>query len=252
MRGHVEHWQALARGPEPCGRKLDFLLQEMNREINTIGSKVEGARAHRNGHRGQGRARAAPRAGAECRVARPVAACCSWCRRRRARARRPSSSGWSRSARIWRGRGRTRRGRPGRASRTASTIILLTAPAFEAMVARDGFLEWADVFGNLYGTGRQETERRWRAGVDLVLVIDVQGARQVRARMPERGRHLPAAAVVRDSREPAARPLPGRGAGPSGGGCDGRAGRSRRGRRIRLRRRERRTRRGASARCAPS
>lgn len=56
-------------------------------------------------------------------------------------------------------------------------------PAFEAIVARDGFLEWADVFGNLYGTGRQETESRLAAGLDLVLVIDVQGARQVRARM---------------------------------------------------------------------
>jgi len=42
MRGHVEHWRALADGPEPCGRKLDFLVQEMNREINTIGSKAEG------------------------------------------------------------------------------------------------------------------------------------------------------------------------------------------------------------------
>jgi guanylate kinase len=57
--------------------------------------------------------------------------------------------------------------------------------AFEAVAARDGFLEWADVFGNLYGTGRQETEARLAAGVDLVLVIDVQGARQVRARMPD-------------------------------------------------------------------
>lgn len=45
MRGHAKHWRALASGPEPCGRKLDFLVQEMNREINTIGSKVEGARA---------------------------------------------------------------------------------------------------------------------------------------------------------------------------------------------------------------
>ena len=44
LRGHLEHWHGLARGPEPCGRKLDFLAQEMNREINTIGSKVEGAR----------------------------------------------------------------------------------------------------------------------------------------------------------------------------------------------------------------
>lgn len=42
MRGHVEHWRGLAAGPEPCGRKLDFLVQEMNREINTIGSKAEG------------------------------------------------------------------------------------------------------------------------------------------------------------------------------------------------------------------
>jgi uncharacterized protein (TIGR00255 family) len=41
-RGHLEHWNALVDGSEPCGRKLDFLLQEMNREINTIGSKAEG------------------------------------------------------------------------------------------------------------------------------------------------------------------------------------------------------------------
>jgi uncharacterized protein (TIGR00255 family) len=44
FRGHVGHWRALAEGPEPCGRKLDFLVQEMNREINTIGSKAEGTR----------------------------------------------------------------------------------------------------------------------------------------------------------------------------------------------------------------
>jgi uncharacterized protein (TIGR00255 family) len=41
----VEHWRELAAGPEPCGRKLDFLVQEMNREINTIGSKAEGLKA---------------------------------------------------------------------------------------------------------------------------------------------------------------------------------------------------------------
>jgi uncharacterized protein (TIGR00255 family) len=39
---HLSHWHALAAGEEPCGRKLDFLLQEMNREINTIGSKADG------------------------------------------------------------------------------------------------------------------------------------------------------------------------------------------------------------------
>jgi len=44
FRGHLAHWRALAEAPEPCGRKLDFLLQEMNREVNTIGSKAEGLR----------------------------------------------------------------------------------------------------------------------------------------------------------------------------------------------------------------
>ena len=42
FRAHLEHWQALSDSPEPCGRKLDFLLQEMNREVNTLGSKAEG------------------------------------------------------------------------------------------------------------------------------------------------------------------------------------------------------------------
>jgi uncharacterized protein (TIGR00255 family) len=42
FRGHLAHWDAMASSPEPCGRKLDFLLQEMNREINTIASKADG------------------------------------------------------------------------------------------------------------------------------------------------------------------------------------------------------------------
>ena len=42
FRGHLDHWRALSDSPEPCGRKLDFLLQEMNREVNTVGSKAEG------------------------------------------------------------------------------------------------------------------------------------------------------------------------------------------------------------------
>jgi uncharacterized protein (TIGR00255 family) len=44
FRAHLAHWVALTGGEEPCGRKLDFLLQEMNREINTIGSKADGLR----------------------------------------------------------------------------------------------------------------------------------------------------------------------------------------------------------------
>ncbi len=54
---------------------------------------------------------------------------------------------------------------------------------FEAMVAAGEFLEWADVFGNLYGTAAADTERQLAAGDDVVLVIDVQGARQVRQRL---------------------------------------------------------------------
>ena len=44
LRAHVAHWNSLADAPEPCGRKLDFLLQEMNREVNTIGAKADGQR----------------------------------------------------------------------------------------------------------------------------------------------------------------------------------------------------------------
>ena len=51
---------------------------------------------------------------------------------------------------------------------------------FEAMIAGDQFLEWAEIFGNLYGTSTVDTERALHEGADLVLVIDVQGARQVR------------------------------------------------------------------------
>ena len=44
FRAHLAHWRSLAESVEPCGRKLDFLLQEMNREVNTIGSKADGLR----------------------------------------------------------------------------------------------------------------------------------------------------------------------------------------------------------------
>src|SRR5688572_4817459 len=52
---------------------------------------------------------------------------------------------------------------------------------FEAMIANGEFLEWADVFGNLYGTAAADTKRCLESGEDVVLVIDVQGARKVRS-----------------------------------------------------------------------
>jgi guanylate kinase len=51
---------------------------------------------------------------------------------------------------------------------------------FEEMARAGQFLEWADVFGNYYGTCKADTERCLAGGTDIVLVIDVQGARQVR------------------------------------------------------------------------
>ena len=50
-------------------------------------------------------------------------------------------------------------------------------PRFRQMIDAGAFLEWADVFGHLYGTAAADTEREQAAGRDVVLVIDVQGAR---------------------------------------------------------------------------
>jgi guanylate kinase len=60
-----------------------------------------------------------------------------------------------------------------------------TRAQFEQMIAEDKFLEYAEVFGNLYGTARQSLDEARLAGHDLLLDIDVQGAAQVRTRMPE-------------------------------------------------------------------
>jgi len=57
----------------------------------------------------------------------------------------------------------------------------VTRERFERMAADREFLEWADVFGNLYGTCAADTERMLAGGDDVVLVTDVQGARKVRA-----------------------------------------------------------------------
>lgn len=56
---------------------------------------------------------------------------------------------------------------------------------FEAMIAGDQFFEWAQFGGNLYGTAVLDTERELAAGHDVVFVIEVQGARQLRRREPD-------------------------------------------------------------------
>jgi guanylate kinase len=71
--------------------------------------------------------------------------------------------------------------RPARGGETDGVDYnFVTRSAFEAMAAAGEFLEWADVFGNLYGTRARDTERHLASGDDVVLVIDVQGARQLR------------------------------------------------------------------------
>lgn len=55
---------------------------------------------------------------------------------------------------------------------------------FLAMIGDGDFLEHAQVFGRRYGTGRARTEALLAAGTDVILDIDWQGARQVRAAMP--------------------------------------------------------------------
>jgi guanylate kinase len=53
------------------------------------------------------------------------------------------------------------------------------------MVGEQAFAEWAEVHGNLYGTGRDELERARADGNDILLDLDVQGAEQVRAKNPD-------------------------------------------------------------------
>jgi guanylate kinase len=56
---------------------------------------------------------------------------------------------------------------------------------FDRLVAEGELLEWAEFAGNRYGTPRKPVEERLAAGVPTLLEIDLQGARQVRAAMPE-------------------------------------------------------------------
>jgi guanylate kinase len=56
---------------------------------------------------------------------------------------------------------------------------------FEEKINADGFLEYAEVHGNLYGTSRKQTENLTNAGKDVILEIDVQGAIQVMEKLPE-------------------------------------------------------------------
>ncbi len=111
----------------------------------------------------------------------------------------------------------------------------ITAAEFADLVARDRLLEWAEFAGNHYGTPRDPVEARLAAGQDVLLEIEVQGARQVR-RAPGLGADAVliflAPPVVRRTGPPAGRPRH-RGRQHQGRPAGRRAGRA--GRRARVR-----------------
>ena len=61
----------------------------------------------------------------------------------------------------------------------------MTRDEFDAAVGAEDFVEWAEYAGNRYGTLRSELDKRTAAGIPVVLEIEVQGARQVRASVPD-------------------------------------------------------------------
>lgn len=63
--------------------------------------------------------------------------------------------------------------------------LFLDDASFQALARSGGLLEWAEVFGNAYGTPAAEVEDQLEAGRDVILEIDVQGAHQVRERAPD-------------------------------------------------------------------
>jgi guanylate kinase len=74
---------------------------------------------------------------------------------------------------------------PRRGERNGRDYFFVTRQRFRRMIAAEEFVEWADVFGHLYGTSRKQLRAMQEAGRDIVLDIDVQGHRQVRKRLPE-------------------------------------------------------------------
>jgi len=76
--------------------------------------------------------------------------------------------------------------RPPRPDETHGKHYLFLDPeAFDKLIASGGLLEWAEIFGNRYGTPREPVERALAEGRTVVVEIDVQGARQIRATLPD-------------------------------------------------------------------
>lgn len=63
--------------------------------------------------------------------------------------------------------------------------FFVTKSEFSAMRRADGFIEWANVFGKFYGTAKKQVEEHTERGRDMLLLIDVQGAKKIKQSMPE-------------------------------------------------------------------
>ena len=75
----------------------------------------------------------------------------------------------------------TRPSRPG--EREGSDYFFVDEPAFRSLLDQDRFLEWAEYQGHLYGTSAEAVEGPTKAGMDVILEVEVKGARQLRSRL---------------------------------------------------------------------
>jgi guanylate kinase len=73
---------------------------------------------------------------------------------------------------------------PRGSEQNAREYFFVTRDEFERMISEDRFLEYAEVFGNYYGTARSYLREAFARGNDLILDIDVRGAAQVKAKLP--------------------------------------------------------------------
>jgi guanylate kinase len=74
---------------------------------------------------------------------------------------------------------------PRGSERNGNEYFFITRPEFEEMIRKQEFLEYADVFGNYYGTASRFLRAAEEEGCDLLLDIDVQGAAQIKAKLPD-------------------------------------------------------------------
>jgi hypothetical protein len=177
---------------ESVGKTLEFLLQEMGREVNTIGSKAYDAVIAGSCRADESRIGARQRTGSERRMsmaanAMPLPSGPVRSVDRTARnlfiISAPSGTGKTTLCKqlasnipgLWHSISyTTRKPRPG--EEHGREYFFADEATFQAMIDRHEFVEWARVYGHLYGTPRKTLTDKIDQGIDVLLEIDVQGA----------------------------------------------------------------------------